>query len=114
MGDMADDFVAAAKTADIGENDSKAVDVGGRSILICHTREGFYAVDNQCSHQLQVLEGGKIRGCFIFCPLHGQRFNLKDGAPIGQLTDKPLQTYALRVDGEDILINPQPGAVVSD
>ena len=106
---MTDGFVRAASVGDIGETESKAVLVGDYNVLICNTREGFFAVENECTHQLQELEGGKIRGCFIFCPLHGQRFNLKDGTPIGQLTDKPLKTFPLQVRGEDIFIYPQPG-----
>ncbi|MEM9169374.1 MAG: Rieske 2Fe-2S domain-containing protein [Pseudomonadota bacterium] len=105
---MADGYAYAAKVGDIPENASKAVDIDGRSILICNTRDGFLAVENLCTHQLQALEGGKIRGCYIFCPLHGQRFNLKDGKPIGQLTDKPLPVFRLRVDGDEIWINPEP------
>jgi 3-phenylpropionate/trans-cinnamate dioxygenase ferredoxin subunit len=102
------DFRKVCASHEIADNDSKAFEVDGRSILICNTKDGFFAVDNICTHQLQELEGGKIRGCFIFCPLHGQRFNLKDGASIGQLTDKPLATFQLRIEGDDILINPQP------
>ena len=104
------DFIHVASADEIAENSSKAFDVNGEPILICNTREGFFAVHNICTHQLQELEGGKIRGCFIFCPLHGQRFNLKDGAPIGQLTDKPLPTYAIKVEAGNIYVNPNAGA----
>lgn len=98
------DFVKCASTTDFADNENKAIEVEGQSILICNTKEGFFAVENMCSHQLQPLEGGRIRGCFIFCPLHGQRFNLKDGAPIGSLTDKPLRCFELAIEGEDILV----------
>lgn len=105
---MSDEFVKAACVADFGENENKAFKIGEYDILIGNTREGFFAVENLCTHQLTELEGGRIRGCFIFCPLHGQRFSLKDGTPIGKLTDKPLKTFPLKVDGEDILICPRP------
>lgn len=103
---MSDGFLDAASLSDIPENSSIGVSLGGEDILLCNTREGVFAVKNQCTHQLQALEGGKIRGCFIFCPLHGQRFSLKDGSPIGQLTDKPLRTYALRIEGDRIMVDP--------
>ncbi len=101
-------FVRAASATEIGENESKAFRIGDTDILICHTREGFFAVENKCTHQLQALEGGKIRGCFIFCPLHGQRFNLKDGAAIGQLTDKPLKVFPVKVEGGEVYVKPAP------
>ena len=75
---MSDGFVAVGGVDEIADNDGKAFQIEGRDILVCNTRDGFLAVDNVCTHQLQKLEGGKIRGCFIFCPLHGQRFNLKN------------------------------------
>jgi nitrite reductase/ring-hydroxylating ferredoxin subunit len=101
-------FVRAASATEIGENESKAFLIGDTDILICHTREGFFAVENKCTHQLQALEGGKIRGCFIFCPLHGQRFNLKDGAAIGQLTDKPLKVFPVKVEGGEVYVQSAP------
>lgn len=102
------EFVKVASQSEIALNNSIAVDVGDYSVVICHTRDGFFAVENKCTHQLQALHGGKIKACFIFCPLHGQRFNLKDGTPVGQLTDKPVPTFALKLEGDDILISPQP------
>lgn len=111
---MPGDFVKAARVEDIADNAGKAVNVGDQSILICNTKEGFFAVENQCTHQLQELEGGKIRGCFIFCPLHGQRFNLKDGAPIGQLTDKPLKTFPVKIEGGEIFVSPVPSGAGQD
>ena len=111
---MSDDFVKAASTGDLAENESKAFDIGGEQILICNTKAGFFAVNNICTHQLQALQGGKIRSFYIFCPLHGQRFNLKDGTPIGQLTDKPLKTYPLKIEGDDILVSPTPCAAEQD
>lgn len=105
---MAEGFVKICAAPDIGVNESKAFDVGGRSVLVCNTKEGLFAVSNICTHQLQALEGGKLRGHFIFCPLHGQRFNLKDGSTAGQLTDKPLDTFRLKIDNGDIFVNPLP------
>ncbi len=105
---MSDGFAKICAVTDIGANESKAFEIGGREILVCNTREGFFAVSNICTHQLQALEGGKIRGYFIFCPLHGQRFNLKDGAPAGPLTETPLETFTVRIVNGDILVNPKP------
>ncbi len=105
---MAEDFVLVGNLDDIAENESKAFDITGRSILVCNTKDGIFAVENRCSHQLHTLEGGKIRSCYIFCPLHGQRFNLKNGMPIGKLTDKPVQTYPVKAEAGKIYISPYP------
>lgn len=100
-------FVKVAKLSDINEAETMPVALGSLELLICHTNKGVFAVENKCSHQAAELYGGKIKSCFIFCPVHGQRFDLRDGKPIGQLTDKPIRTFLLQVDGDDIWINPE-------
>lgn len=102
---MHERYIKIASVGDLDENQNKAYDVDGISVLLCQTKDAIYAVENQCSHQLQALEGGRIRGCFIFCPIHGQRFSLKDGSAIGQLTDKPIRTFRVKIDASDVLIN---------
>ena len=102
------EYVKIAAADDIALNKSLAADIGAYNVVVCHTRDGFFAVENKCTHQLQELHGGKIKACFIFCPLHGQRFNLKDGTPVGQLTDKPVPTFDLKIEDGDIWVSPQP------
>ena len=81
-------------------NTSLPIDVEGEKILICNANGIHYAIENNCSHQDAPLEKGRIRGKFICCPLHGVRFNLETGEPVGQLTRKPIKTYALEEKGD--------------
>ncbi len=111
---MADGYIQVATMSDIAEGDSLPISVAGENILICHTNKGVFAVENQCSHQTAALAEGKIRSCFIFCPLHGQRFDLRDGKPIGKLTDKPIKTYALKTQGDQIWLHPHLPAAAQD
>jgi 3-phenylpropionate/trans-cinnamate dioxygenase ferredoxin subunit len=69
------------------------VTLNGKNILICKANGEFYAVDNQCTHQRAELTGGRIRNCYLACPLHGVRFDLRTGQPLGELTRVPLKTY---------------------
>ncbi|EED35021.1 rieske (2Fe-2S) domain protein [Luminiphilus syltensis NOR5-1B] len=101
---MSDYQVAFA--ADVLENNSgKAVELAGMKILVCRASNEFYAVENRCTHQEAELEGGRIRGCFISCPLHGVRFNLKDGEPMGQLTRVPVRTFPVRVENGQLEVD---------
>ena len=86
---------------DLAANSNRAVEVNGVDVLVCNAGGEFYAVINQCTHQASRLEGGRIRNCFISCPLHGARFDLRDGSTAGQLTQVPLKTFPVRVvDGQ--------------
>ena len=91
------DFHPAFADADLANNDSRAVTLNGIKVLVCRVGGELYAVENRCTHQEAELEGGRIRGCFISCPLHGVRFDLRDGSPMGQLTREALPTYEVRV-----------------
>lgn len=82
---------------DLDKNTSRTVEIAGRQVLVCNAGGDFYAVQNLCTHQASSLEGGRIRNCFISCPLHGARFDLRDGSTKGALTSQPLETYEVRV-----------------
>lgn len=99
---MAKQRVAAL--GDVPEGGNKAFDAGGKSILLCRTASGVFAVENMCSHQLAGLEGGKVKGAHIFCPLHGVRFDMRTGEPNGSLTKKPIAIYPVSVEGDDVLV----------
>ncbi|MBL6698165.1 Rieske 2Fe-2S domain-containing protein [Luminiphilus sp.] len=90
-------FQPAFPDAELDDNQSRAITLDGQRILICRAGGTLYAVENRCTHQEAELEGGRIRGCFISCPLHGVRFDLRDGSPMGQLTRVSLPTYEVRV-----------------
>lgn len=86
------------------------VTVGSRSIVLCHTREGWFAVDNVCTHAYTKLSEGRLRKTRLICPLHGGWFDCRTGAAIGPPAVAPLGTYAVRLTGEDveIALGPQP------
>ncbi len=95
---MADEFHRLFPAEELAKNTSQPVEVEGHNILVCNANGEFYAIENQCTHQASKLEGGRIRNCFISCPLHGVRFDLRDGHPKGELTKVPVKTYPVRVE----------------
>ncbi len=88
------------RLTDLPMDSNKAWQVGARSVLLCRTAAGVFAVDNRCTHQLAPLEGARMRGPHLFCPKHGQRFDLRSGATAGQLTRTPLPVYEVCVDAD--------------
>ena len=78
------------------DNSSRAITVQGQSILLCNSSGKHYAIANQCSHQDSPQEKGRIRNAYNSCPLHGVRFNLETGEPMGgHLTRVAVKTYEL-------------------
>lgn len=95
------EFMRVLEEVDLPAGTNRAVEAFGQSVLLCRTADGVYAVANECTHQKQALEGGRMRGNFLFCPLHGVRFDLRTGCPTGTLTDKPVRRFEVRIsDGQ--------------
>jgi 3-phenylpropionate/trans-cinnamate dioxygenase ferredoxin subunit len=95
-------FVAVAAAQDVSPGTAKAVTVGGRSILLCHSADRIFAVENLCSHAQQPLECGRVRNGWIACPTHGARFDLETGEPLFGPATEPIATFAVRIDGDTI------------
>ena len=95
-------MIRAVAVDAVPENGSHAVTVDGVDLLIVRSVAGLFAIENMCSHAYSLLEGGKVKGPYIFCPLHGVRFNLRDGTPSGNLTKKPITVYPTDVAGDDV------------
>lgn len=97
-------FVRVARAADVPKGRMLEVNIGPRNLLLCHTREGWYAVDNVCTHAYAKLSEGRLRKTKLICPLHGGTFDCRTGAAIGSPAVKPLATYAVRLSGEHVEI----------
>lgn len=87
-----------APLSEVPEGANKAFDVAGRSVLLCRSTAGLFAADNMCTHAFSYLEGGRVKGPYLFCPLHGVRFDLRNGTPSGNLTKKCLPVYPVHVE----------------
>ena len=100
---MALEDIAAADEVPL--KGSLVVAHGGEQVLLVRSEAGVFAVENRCSHAYQKLHGGKVRKVFIFCPLHGVRFDLRNGCPSGDLTDTPIKAWKCAEEGGRILVD---------
>ena len=90
-------FQPALPLSDIPQGSMRPVTLGGREIVICHTREGIYALDNICSHAHARMCEGRLRATRIVCPLHGASFDIRDGKVLGPPATQPLPIFQVRV-----------------
>jgi 3-phenylpropionate/trans-cinnamate dioxygenase ferredoxin subunit len=96
------EYRRVASVADAPEGRMFAVDVEGRDILICHARDGWFALDNVCTHAFARLHEGRLRGARLICPLHGASFDCRNGALLGPPAVVALKTHAVRIVGDDV------------
>jgi 3-phenylpropionate/trans-cinnamate dioxygenase ferredoxin subunit len=80
-----------------------AREVAGRRIAVFNVAGTLYALDDLCTHAHSSLsEEGTLCGLIVECALHRAQFNLETGRPVRGPTRKPLRTYELRIDGEEV------------
>lgn len=72
-------WVRAIAEAELPDGELTGVEVEGRRVLLHRSGEDVHALDNTCSHAGGVLSRGEISGCIVTCPLHGARFDVRDG-----------------------------------
>ncbi|MGC3954174.1 MAG: non-heme iron oxygenase ferredoxin subunit [Propionicimonas sp.] len=100
-------FVRACSTAEIPVGGVIPVDLGGDAdIAVVNTAEGFFAIRDVCSHAEVPLSEGEVDGCTLECYMHGSRFDLRTGIPLELPATVPVPVYPVRVDGEDLYIDP--------
>jgi nitrite reductase/ring-hydroxylating ferredoxin subunit len=94
---LAQHFQAVVPLVDLPEGQMRPFVLGGREIVVCHTRAGLFAVDNVCTHAYARMNEGRLRGTRLICPLHGASFDVRDGRVLGAPAERPLAAHALRV-----------------
>jgi nitrite reductase/ring-hydroxylating ferredoxin subunit len=103
-------FEATLQLADVPLGSMRTCLIGGREILICHTREGIFALDNICTHAHARLCEGRLRATRVVCPLHGGSFDIRDGRVLGPPAEVALATHAVRIVEGTIEVALSPSA----
>jgi 3-phenylpropionate/trans-cinnamate dioxygenase ferredoxin subunit len=97
-----------APAAEIAPGASRAAELAGFALLICRVGDEYFAIENECSHTGAELTRGRIRGDCIVCPVHGARFQLRDGKHLTPPAARGLRTFAARVEGGRVQVLPVP------
>jgi nitrite reductase/ring-hydroxylating ferredoxin subunit len=103
-------FVPLMPLAEIPTGTMQTRILEGREIVICHTREGLFALDNICTHAHARMCEGRLRATRLVCPLHGASFDVRDGRVLGPPATLPLATHQVRVvEGMiEVTVSPAP------
>ena len=98
--------VRVCAVGDITSGSSGRFDVDGHRVAVVRIAEEFYAIGDECSHQDYSLSEGEVwpDECTIECPKHGSTFALATGEPQSLPATKPVPVYAVRLDGDDVMV----------
>jgi 3-phenylpropionate/trans-cinnamate dioxygenase ferredoxin component len=94
-----------AIVADVPSGSVRVFDVDGRSIALANLDGTFYAVDNVCTHDSGPLGEGRLWDGTVECPRHGARFDVKTGAVKALPAVRPVRTYPVQVEGDEVRVD---------
>jgi 3-phenylpropionate/trans-cinnamate dioxygenase ferredoxin component len=100
-------LVKVCSVADVPEGEVRRFVIDHRPIAVSNLGElGFRAVDAICSHAHYFLDEGEVdvEDETIECPKHGSTFDLNTGRPTTLPATLPVQVFAVKTEGDDILI----------
>lgn len=98
-------FVRACSVAEVTPGVALRVEVDGLDVAIVRDGDDFYAIEDECSHAAVALSEGDLEGCEIECWMHGSRFDLRTGKPLGPPATEPVPVFPVQITGDDVLID---------
>jgi 3-phenylpropionate/trans-cinnamate dioxygenase ferredoxin subunit len=99
------DFFRVAKVNELPPGGKKLIEVDGVPIALFNVDGEFYAIEDVCTHDGAPLAEGELEGDEIECPRHGARFNVRTGAVLCMPAVEPVESYAVKVKDDDILVS---------
>ena len=98
--------VVVARLDDLTDGAAERFDVAGRSLAVVRLGRDVYVIGDRCSHADFSLSEGEVDvdTCHIECWKHGSSFSLETGEPDTLPAIKPVPTYEVVVDGDDVKV----------
>jgi 3-phenylpropionate/trans-cinnamate dioxygenase ferredoxin subunit len=102
------EFVTVAKVGEITPGTVKVVRVDGVPIGVANVDGEFYAFADVCTHDDGPVAEGELRDHTIECPRHGACFDIRDGRVLSFPAITPIDTYAVKIEGDDVWVSATP------
>jgi len=107
--DLGGDSVVAAKVGDLKANSGKIFRFGSRPGLLVRTADGEYrAMSAVCTHlNCTVQYRSDVRE--VWCACHNGFYDL-NGRNVAGPPPRPLESYAVHINGDDVVVSRRRGA----
>lgn len=87
-------------------NKVQCIDHDGIRIAVFKLDDGFYAINDECSHdEASLAEGDIVKDCIIECPLHGAQFDIKTGKNLAFPAVVPVDAYQTKVENGVVYVD---------
>lgn len=97
-------WITVARAAEIPVGTSRVLRLEDQPIAVFHLEDGWYAIDDVCTHDGGPVAEGRLEGHVVECPRHGATFDVRTGAALTFPAVSPVATYAVRVVGDEVQV----------
>lgn len=102
------EFADVAALTDVAEGQMRAVEVGGKRVLLALVEGVPYAMGAVCTHERANLDEGTLIGHEIYCPLHFSCFDVRTGEALAPPADQAANIYAVKVHDGRVFVSTTP------
>ena len=99
------EFIRACALSEVPEEGAVGVEVAAVPVAIVRADGEIYAIRDVCSHEEVPLSEGEVYDHTVECWLHGSCFDLRTGKPTGPPATKPVTTYPVKTEGDDVYVS---------
>jgi len=82
----------------------RVFDFQGKPVAVFHLEDGYYAIDDVCSHEEASLAEGEIEDGKVECPLHGAMFDIRTGKNLTLPAVLPVKSYLVKIEDGEIYL----------
>ena len=105
-----DIWIDVCAFGDVIEGEAIRVETADLVLAVFNLAGRIHVIDDACTHGPGSLSEGCIDGETVECDFHGGAFNICTGEVAAPPCMVPIRTYAVRVDGGRILVDPSQRA----
>ena len=91
---------------DVADGEARRFELGKVAIAVVRLGDDWYAIGDRCTHQDVSLSEGEVLAdsLELECWKHGSCFSLVDGQPHALPATKPVPTYTVKIEGDDVFV----------
>ena len=94
-----------AALADIPDDAALETGVDKLPLALYKVGGTVYCTANLCTHAEAFLSDGYLEGYEIECPLHGARFDIRNGRVLCQPASADIATYVVRIENGEVYVD---------
>jgi len=107
---MSSEFEKVADVPEIPKGKMKMVKLGNVDVLVANVDGNFFAIGNRCTHVGGPLAKGILQNYIVQCPLHGSKFDVRNGTVLGGPARTPEPSFEVKIENNQILLKKPVGS----